>query len=134
MARTCAGDRSIFSAPFPSASNPRLPVLVSAPITINVDDSIVGGDTTANIAAAIANIGGGGVFTASATGGAAQYDNTDDNTYAGVTTGGDDGTTGAVYAGNTITVSVGIGATITDVAGVIDGLADFAATAASGEL
>jgi flagellin len=101
-------------------------------ITINVDNSVVGGDTTANIASAIANISGGGVFTATATGGAAQYVNTDDNTYAGVTSGGDDGTTGAVYAGNTITVSVAIGATITDVAGVIDGLADFAATAASG--
>src|SRR5262249_4351896 len=36
-------------------------------ITVNVDNSIVGGDTTANIATAIQNIGGGGVFTASAT-------------------------------------------------------------------
>jgi flagellin len=101
-------------------------------ITINVDDSVVGGDTTANIAAAIAAIDGGGVFTAAATGGAAQYVNTDDDTYAGVTTGGDDGTTGAVYAGDTITVSVGVGATITQVAAAIDALADFSATAASG--
>lgn len=101
-------------------------------ITVNVDDSIVGGDTTANIAAAIANIGGGGVFTASAAGGAAQYDDTDDNSYAGDITGGSDGTTGAVYAGNTITVDVALGADLTAVAAAINSLADFNATPTNG--
>ncbi len=101
-------------------------------ITINVDDSIVGGDTTANIAAAIANIGGGGVFTAAATTGTANYAAADDNTYANVTTGGDDGTTGATYASGTITVSVALNATVTDVANAINLLPQFTASAASG--
>jgi flagellin len=96
-------------------------------ITVNVDNSIVGGDTTANIAAAIAAIGGGGVFTATATSGAANYVNTDDNTYNGVTTGGNDGTTAAVYNAttNVLTVSValdgtGLNDSVANVAAAID--------------
>jgi flagellin len=100
-------------------------------ITVNVDNTIVGGDTTANIAQAIADIGGGGVFTATATGGAAQYAAADDNTYAAVTAGGDDGTTDASFAGTTITVNVALGATIAQIATAIDGLADFTASTAS---
>ena len=101
-------------------------------ITVNVDNSIVGGDTTANIAAAIAAIGGGGVFTATATSGLANYANADDNTYAATTTGGSDGTTTAAYAAGTITVNVALGATVGQVATAIDGLADFTATATAG--
>lgn len=101
-------------------------------ITVNVDDSIVGGDTTANIAAAIAAAGGGGLFTATATTGTSNYAAADDNTYASVTTGGSDGTTGATYASGAITVSVGLNATVTQVASAIDSLADFTASAASG--
>ncbi len=102
-------------------------------ITVNVDDSIVGGDTTANIAAAIAAIGGANsTFTATAADGTDQYDATDDNTYAAVTTGGDDGTTAATYSSGVITVEVGLNATVTDIAGAIDALAGFTASAATG--
>jgi flagellin len=101
-------------------------------ITVNVDNSVVGGDSTANIAAAIAAINGGGDFTAAATGGAATYVNTDDNTYSAVTTGGSDGTTSAAYAAGTLTVDVALGATLTQVASAIDSLAQFTSSAASG--
>lgn len=101
-------------------------------ITVNVDNSIVGGDTTANIAAAIAAIGGGGVFTATAATGTATYNNADDGTINNVTTGGSDGTTTAAYASGAITVNVALNATVTDVANAIDGLAQFTASAASG--
>ena len=92
-------------------------------ITVNVDNSISGGDTTTNIAAAIAGINGGGVFTATATGGSAQYVNTDDSTYSAVTTGGNDGATSAAFASGTLTVNVGLGATNTQVAAAIAAVA-----------
>ena len=103
-------------------------------ITINVDNSIVGGDTTANIAAAIAAIDGGGVFTATATSGAANYANADDNTYSGVTTGGSDGTTGAVYdaATNVLTVSVALNDSVANVASAIDTEGTFVSSNAAG--
>ena len=70
--------------------------------------------------------------TSNVTNGASVYNAADDNTYGGELTGGNDGATGAVFAGNIITVDVAVGATVSDVAAAIDGLADFTATAASG--
>lgn len=103
-------------------------------ITVNVDNSIVGGDTTANIAAAIAAIGGGGEFTASAGTGTANYVNTDDNTYNAVTTGGSDGTNGAVYNAttNTLTVDVALNASVANVANAIDTEGTFVTSNAAG--
>jgi flagellin len=103
-------------------------------ITVNVDNSILGGDTTANIAAAIAAINGGGEFTATATSGLANYVNTDDNTYNGVTTGGSDGTNSAVYNAttNTLTVDVALNASVANVATAIDTEGTFVTSNAAG--
>jgi flagellin len=92
-------------------------------ITVNVDNSIVGGDTVANIAAAVGLLAD--FNTSAVTGGASQYDALDDNTYNGVLGGGSDGVTGAVYGGNVITVDVALNATAAQVATAIDGLAEF---------
>ncbi|MEX2026665.1 MAG: flagellin, partial [Pirellulaceae bacterium] len=97
-------------------------------ITINV----LTGDTVQDIADAI-NADLAGVFaTTGVTSGASVYNDLDSATINGALSGGDDGTTGAVYAGNVITVDVGIGASLNDVAAAIDALADFTSTAASG--
>lgn len=97
-------------------------------ITINV----AAGDTVQDIADAIDADLAGIFATTGVTGGASVYDDLDSATINGAFAGGDDGTTQAVYAGNVITVDVGIGATVSDVAAAIDGLADFTSTAASG--
>jgi len=98
-------------------------------LTIAVDDS-GSGDTTQDIADAI---DAEGTFTTSGvTGGAVAFDPLDSGSFLNQTTGGDDGTTGAAYAGSTITVDVGLNATVNDVASAIDALTDFDATAASG--
>ena len=70
--------------------------------------------------------------TGALAGGAAVYNALDNNTYNGQLGGGANGTTAAAYAGNVITVNVAVGATIGAVAGVINGLADFDASAVSG--
>lgn len=98
-------------------------------LTISVDDG-GSGDTTQDIADAI---DAEGTFTtANVTGGAVAYDPLDNATLLNQTAGGDDGTTGAVYAGSTITVDVAVNATVAQVATAIDGLADFSASALSG--
>jgi flagellin len=101
-------------------------------ITVNVDNSIVGGDTLTNIANAVGALAEFDI--SNVTNGANQYVNTDDNTYNGVLAGGSDGTLAAAYdAGtNTITVDVALNATVGQIAAAIDGLAEFGATAASG--
>ena len=101
-------------------------------ITVNVDDSIVGGDTVTNIAAAIGALAE--FNTSNVTNGAQQYAVADDGTYNGELTTGSDGTTSAAYnAGlNTITVNVALGADVGAVATAINGLADFNASATSG--
>jgi len=70
-----------------------------------------------------------------ASGGAQVYQNTDNNnSIANVLTGGDDGTTAAVYDANTnsITVSAAYNATVNQIASAINGLADFNASATFG--
>jgi flagellin len=99
-------------------------------ITVNVDNSIVGGDTVTNIAAAVGALAE--FDTSAVTNGANQYVNTDDNTYNSQLAGGSDGTTAASYAGNVITVNVALNATAAQVAAAIDGLAEFNSTAATG--
>jgi flagellin len=102
-------------------------------ITINVDNSIVGGDTLTNIANAVGALAEFDI--SNVTNGANQYSALDDNTYGTVFSAvptGSDGTTSAAYAGNVITVDVALNATVSQIAAAIDGLADFAANAASG--
>jgi flagellin len=86
--------------------------------------------TVNSVAAAIAGVGGGGRFTATAATGTGEFDIADYGSAA--LTGGDDGTTSANYAGNTITVSVALGETVTGIASAINGLAAFNASATSG--
>jgi flagellin len=94
--------------------------------------TVAAGDTTQDIADAID--ADGAFVTSNVVGGTDVYNATDNATYNGLLTLGDDGTTGAVYAGTTITVSVGIGATITEIATAItaDLAGDFSATAGTG--
>ena len=95
---------------------------------INV--TVAAGDTVLDIFNAI---GGLDEFnTGALAGGGTVYNAADNNTYNGQLAGGLNGTTVAAYAGNVITVNVAVGATIGAVAGVINGLADFDASAASG--
>src|SRR5687768_10891770 len=92
--------------------------------------TVAAGATVTDIANAV---GGLAEFdTSNVTNGASVYNAADDGTYNGELTGGNDGATGAVFAGNIITVDVAVGATVSDIAAAIDGLADFTATAASG--
>lgn len=95
---------------------------------INV--TIAAGATTTQIATAVGNLAE--FNTSNVTGGAQVYNAADNGTYNGELTTGANGTTAAAYAGNVITVNVAVGATVTAVANVINGLADFNATAASG--
>lgn len=98
--------------------------------TLNI--TVAAGDTIQDIADAV---DADGTFVSSAVvNGATAYDPTDDGTYNAPLAGGDDGTTGAVYAGTTITVDVAIGATITEIATAIstDLAGDFTATAGTG--
>ncbi len=99
-------------------------------IAVNVNDG--GTATVQDIADAIDALAE--FSTSAVTSGATVYDNTDNGTTNSVTSGGDDGTTAATYdaTGNAITVNVGVGATVTEVAAEIDGLDEFAATAATG--
>jgi len=98
--------------------------------TLNIEVAAL--DTVADIAAAIDT--DGTFVTSNITGGATVYDDTDNGTYNAPLALGDDGTTGAVYAGTTITVDVAIGATITEIATAIaaDLAGDFSATAGTG--
>jgi flagellin len=98
--------------------------------TLNI--TVAAGDTTQDIADAID--ADGTFVTSGVVGGTDVYNATDNGPYNGLLTLGDDGTTGAAYAGTTITVSVGIGATITEIATAItaDLAGDFTATAGSG--
>lgn len=95
---------------------------------ITVDVAV--GDDVDDITAAIDALAG---FSASTnSGGASAYNATDNATVNNVTTGGSDGTGGAVVAGTTVTVSRALGDTVSDVAGYINALAEFNATAATG--
>ncbi|MEX2175118.1 MAG: flagellin [Pirellulaceae bacterium] len=98
--------------------------------TSTITVSLAANATITQLAAAIDGLAD---FSSTATaGGASQYDFTDNGPYNGELTGGSDGTTGAVYAGNVITVDVALNATVANVATAIDGLADFAASATAG--
>jgi flagellin len=96
---------------------------------ITVD--VAAGSTLTQVAAAIDGLAD---FTSSATaGGANRFDYNDfANVPNALGAGGSDGVTGAVYAGNTITVDVALNATVAQVATAIDGLADFTATPLTG--
>ena len=98
--------------------------------TLNI--TVAAGDTIQDIADAV-DADGAFVSSAVVNGGTA-YDPLDDGPYNAPLAGGDDGTTGAVYAGTTITVDVAIGATITEIASAIsaDLTGDFTATAGTG--
>jgi flagellin len=98
--------------------------------TLNIE--VLAGDTVQDIADAID--ADGAFVTSNVTNGATAYDALDNATYNAPLAGGDDGTTGAVYAGTTITVDVAIGATITEIASAIsaDLTGDFTATAGTG--
>ncbi|MDX1947984.1 MAG: flagellin [Pirellulaceae bacterium] len=98
-------------------------------LTISVDDS-GSNDTIQDIADAI---DAEGTFaTSSVTGGGSTYNTGDNGSTGSVTSGGSNGTTSATYGGTTITVNVGLGATLTSIASQINGLAAFNASAASG--
>jgi len=95
--------------------------------------TVAGGDDVDDITAAIDATGQFSATTS--TGGANAYNAADDNAaIAGTLTGGSNGTTSAAYnAGtNTVTVSAALGATVTNLATAINGLADFNATATFG--
>lgn len=95
-------------------------------ITVNV-----AAGSTLNQVAAIIN--GLPDFTASATaGGTNRFNYTDFASLNNPLSGGSDGTTDAAYAGNTLTVNVGLNATVAQVTSVIDGLAEFNASTTSG--
>lgn len=98
-------------------------------ITVNVNNA------ASNTVTAISNaINGLAEFnTSGVTNGASVY-NVGDNGSTTPLSGGNNGTTSATYntGTNTITVGVAIGATLTQVAAAIDGLAAFTATAATG--
>jgi flagellin len=98
--------------------------------TLNIE--VAAGDTVQDIATAIDT--DGAFVTSNVTNGATLYNAADNLTYNTPLLGGSDGTTSAVYAGTTITVDVGIGATITEIATAItaDLAGDFSATAGSG--
>jgi flagellin len=98
----------------------------SGVITIDV----AAGATVDDIKNAIDGLAGFSATTNS--GGASTYNATDNATQNNVTTGGSDGTGGATVVGTTVTVSRALGDTVSDVAGYINGLADFNATATSG--
>lgn len=96
--------------------------------TITVD--VAAGSTLTQVAAALNGLAD---FNASAaSGGANRFDYNDFASLANPLAGGNDGTTGAVYAGSTITVDVALGATVAQVATAIDGLAAFTATPLTG--
>ena len=99
-------------------------------LTINVAS---GGDTIDNIATAI---DGTAAFASTvATGAGSNYVNTDNNAgISGTLSGGNNGTTSASYnAGtNLITVNAALGASVTNIATAINGLADFNAVATFG--
>jgi flagellin len=71
-------------------------------------------------------------FSASTTNGSSLVATADLGTLTDILSGGDDGTTSASYASGTITVNVGLGATLTQVAAAIDSLAQFTSSATSG--
>ncbi len=96
--------------------------------TITVNAAV--GSTVTQISNAINGLA---AFNASVGGGGANaIDFTDLGNYANELSGGSDGTTAAVYGSNTITASVALNATITNVVAAIDGLAEFSATPSSG--
>lgn len=95
-------------------------------ITVNV----AAGSTLAQVAAEINNLAD---FSSSATaGGTNRFNYTDFATLGNALTGGSDGTTTASYAGNTLTVNVGLNATVAQVATAIDTDGTFTASATSG--
>jgi flagellin len=95
--------------------------------------TVAAGDDVDDITGAINGLGTFNATTAS--GGASAYNAADDNAAInGTLTGGNDGTTSATYdAGtNVITVNRAIGDTVSDLAGAINSLADFNASATFG--
>jgi len=96
---------------------------------------VLAADTHADIATAIAGINGGNDFNATANTPAAVYNNADDGVVANVTSGGFNGTTGALYNSgtNTIIVHVAVGETVANVVNAINNsLPDFTASTVSG--
>ncbi len=94
--------------------------------------TVAAGDTVGDITTAIT---ADGTFAVSAISNAATaYNNADDGTISAPLTGGANGTTAAGYNSgtNTLLVNVGVGATLSSVATVINNTADFAASATAG--
>src|SRR5262249_7366185 len=91
--------------------------------------NIAVGDTLTNVANAIDSLA---EFSASTTNGSSLATSADYSTLTDTLSGGSDGTTSAAYASGAITVNVGLGATLTNVASAIDSLSQFTATATSG--
>jgi flagellin len=98
--------------------------------TLNqINVTIAAGATVAQIATAVGNLAE--FDTSNVTAGGTVYNVLDNGTKNGELAGGANGTTGAAFAANTITVNVAVGATVTAVATAINGLAAFDATAAT---